>query len=223
MQIKIAPSILAADYAHLAEDIQRVEQSGPDFWHIDVMDGHFVPNITIGPQVVKALRPVTNLPFEAHLMISEPLKYADRFVDAGCNIITVHIEALSNSAYKKLAQGLRERGVKAAISLNPATGAEKIKEAAEVSDMVLVMTVHPGFGGQKFMAEVLPKITEIRKFYAGDIAVDGGIDDTTAPLALDAGANVLAVGSYIFKAEDKQKAIERLRKLEMYCRSLKDE
>src|SRR3989338_8500336 len=151
--IKIAPSILAADYAHLAEDIRRVEQAGPDFWHIDVMDGHFVPNITIGPQVVKALRPVTDLPFEAHLMISEPLKYAESFVEAGCGIITAHIETLSDDEYKKLADTLRKRGVKIAVSLNPATPASKIKEAAKVSDMVLVMTVNPGFGGQKFMEE----------------------------------------------------------------------
>ena len=174
MTIKIAPSILAADYARLAEDIQRVEQAGPDFWHIDVMDGHFVPNITIGPQVVKALRPVTNLIFEAHLMISQPLKYAESFVDAGCDIITVHIETLSNDEYKKLADTLRKRGVKIAVSLNPATPASKIKEAAKVSDMVLVMTVNPGFGGQKFMVEALPKIAEIRSFYKGTSRLTGG-------------------------------------------------
>lgn len=211
MTIKIAPSILAADYARLAEDIQRIERAGPDFWHIDVMDGHFVPNITIGPQVVKALRPVTNLIFEAHLMISEPLKYAQDFVDAGCNIITAHIETLSDDEYKKLADTLRNRGVKAAVSLNPATPTSRIKEAAKVSDMVLVMTVNPGFGGQKFMREALPKISEIRSFYKGDLAVDGGINDENAPLCLKAGANILAAGTYIFKAKDTKKAMERLR------------
>ena len=211
MTIKIAPSILAADYARLAEDIQRVEQAGPDFWHIDVMDGHFVPNITIGPQVVKALRPVTNLIFEAHLMISEPLKYAQDFVDAGCNIITVHIETLSDDEYKKLADTLRKRGVKIAVSLNPATPASKIKEAAKASDMVLVMTVNPGFGGQKFMREALPKISEIRSFYKGDLAVDGGINDENAPHCVKAGANILAAGTYIFKAKDTKKAMEILR------------
>ena len=209
--IKIAPSILAADYAHLAEDIRRVEQAGPDFWHIDVMDGHFVPTITIGPQVVKALRPVTDLPFEAHLMISEPLKYVDSFVEAGCGIITAHIETLSDDEYKKLADTLRKRGVKIAVSLNPATPASKIKEAAKVSDMVLVMTVNPGFGGQKFMEEVVPKIAEIRSFYKGDLAVDGGINNENAPLCLKAGANILAAGTYIFKAKDTKKAMEILR------------
>ena len=209
--IKIAPSVLAADYAHLAEDIRRVEQAGPDFWHIDVMDGHFVPNITIGPQVVKALRPVTNLLFEAHLMISEPLKYVDSFVEAGCGIITAHIETLSDDEYKKLADTLRKRGVKIAVSLNPATPASKIKEAAKVSDMVLVMTVNPGFGGQKFMEEVVPKIAEIRSFYKGDLAVDGGINNENAPLCLKAGANILAAGTYIFKAKDTKKAMEILR------------
>lgn len=211
MSVKIAPSILAADYARLAEDIQRVEQFAPDFWHIDVMDGHFVPNITIGPQVVKALRPVSALPFEAHLMISEPLKYAQDFVDAGCGIITAHIETLSDDEYKQLADTLRKRGVKIAVSLNPATPASKIKEAARVSDMVLVMTVNPGFGGQKFMREVLPKISEIRSFYKGDLAVDGGINDENAPLCVKAGANILAAGTYIFKAKDTKKAMEILR------------
>ena len=211
MNIKVAPSILAADFAHLAQEIKKVEAGGPDFWHIDIMDGHSVPNISIGPDVVKAIRPFTKLPFEAHLMIAEPLKYADSFIQSGADIITAHIETISDADYRLLAARLHKQGKKIAVSLNPPTPAFKIKEAVLVSDMVLVMTVHPGFGGQKFMPEVLPKIEEIRSFYKGDIAVDGGINDQNAPLAISAGANILACGTYIFKAGDIKKAIVRLR------------
>ncbi|HAH20355.1 MAG: ribulose-phosphate 3-epimerase [Omnitrophica WOR_2 bacterium GWF2_43_52] len=211
MNIKVAPSILAADYTRLAQDIRGVEQAGADFWHIDIMDGHFVPNITIGPGLVKSLRPVTRLPFEAHLMISEPLKYIDKFVEAGADIITVHIETISEKDVRHQARLLHGKGIKLAVALNPATKAAKIKNICDCIDMVLVMTVNPGFGGQKFMAEVVGKITQIRSFFKGDIAVDGGIDALTGPLAIKAGANILAAGTYIFKAKNKRKAIERLR------------
>lgn len=211
MNIKIAPSLLAADSSRLADEVKSVENLGVDFLHIDVMDGHFVPNISIGPAIVKDLRPHTDLPFEAHLMIEEPLKYIDRFVEAGADIITVHIETMSAADFCKQASKLHKRGLRLAIALNPRTPVAKIKAFADSADMVLVMTVHPGFGGQKFMYEVVPKIAEVRSFYKGDIAVDGGIDDKNAKAAVKAGANVLACGSYIFKAKDKKKAIERLR------------
>lgn len=211
MKIKIAPSLLAADSSRLADEVKSVENLGVDFLHIDVMDGHFVPNISIGPAIVKDLRAHTDLPFEAHLMIEQPLKYIDRFVEAGADIITLHIETMSVLDFRRQAKKLHKRGLRLAIALNPRTPAAKIKPLADSADMVLAMTVHPGFGGQKFMYEVVPKIAEIRSFYKGDIAVDGGINDKNAKAAVRAGANVLACGSYIFKAKDKKKAIERLR------------
>lgn len=211
MTIKIAPSLLAADFANLGSEIKRINKLEIDFLHIDIMDGHFVPNITIGPEVFRDVRAVTRLPLEAHLMISEPLKYVDKFVEAGANIITVHIEAIGEQDLKQLAVVLHRKGVKAAVALNPQTEAVRIRNISDCLDMVLVMTVNPGFGGQKFMPEALPKISLIRSFFKGDIAVDGGIDAVTASLAVKAGANVLAAGTYIFKAKDKRKAIERLR------------
>ena len=211
MNIKIAPSILSADFSKLGQEVRDISRYKIDFLHIDIMDGHFVPNITIGPAVVKAIRPYSELPFEAHLMISEPLKYIDSFIQAGANIITLHIETIKENDFIEEARRLRQQGVKIAISLNPKTEADAIKNVSKFSDMVLVMTVHPGFGGQKFMAEVVPKISQIRSFYPGDIAVDGGIDADNSKLAIKAGANILACGTYIFKAKDKQIAIEELR------------
>jgi ribulose-phosphate 3-epimerase len=213
MNIKIAPSLLAADFSCLASEIRALSKLGIDFIHIDIMDGHFVPNISVGPQVVKDLRPHTPLPLEAHLMIEEPLKYTDRFVEAGADIITLHIESLSASTFIKEAKRLRAKGVKLAVALNPDTPASKIKSVLGVSGMVLLMTVYPGFGGQEFIKAVIPKISEVRSVYKGDIAVDGGINVLTSELAVKAGANVLAAGTYIFKAKDKRQAIEKLRRL----------
>ncbi|HBU08835.1 MAG: ribulose-phosphate 3-epimerase [Omnitrophica WOR_2 bacterium RIFOXYB2_FULL_45_11] len=212
MNIKIAPSILSADFSKLGQEVKDISRYRIDFLHIDIMDGHFVPNITIGPAVVKAIRPYSELPFEAHLMISEPLKYIDSFIQAGANIITLHIETINEKDFITEAKRLRQQGVKIAISLNPGTDPGAIESVSKFSDMVLVMTVQPGFGGQKFMAEVLPKISQIRSFYPGDIAVDGGIDGDNSKLAVKAGANILACGTYIFKAKDKKSAIERLLK-----------
>jgi len=212
MNIKIAPSILSADFSKLGQEVKDISRYRIDFLHIDIMDGHFVPNITIGPAVVKAIRTYSELPFEAHLMISEPLKYIDSFIQAGANIITLHIETINEKDFITEAKRLRQQGVKIAISLNPGTDPGAIESVSKFSDMVLVMTVQPGFGGQKFMAEVLPKISQIRSFYPGDIAVDGGIDGDNSKLAVKAGANILACGTYIFKAKDKKSAIERLLK-----------
>lgn len=214
MNIKVAPSILAADFARLADEVKDISKAGIDFFHIDIMDGHFVPNISIGPAVVNALRPYTRLPLDVHLMIQEPLKYMDRFIGAGADIVTLHIETIKPQEFKQQAEKLHAKGIKIAVSLNPDTPVSRIKGVLGAADMVLVMTVYPGFGGQKFIASVVPKISEIRSIYSGDIAVDGGIDDKTARLAVKAGANVLAAGTYIFKAKDRKKAVRKLKHIQ---------
>jgi ribulose-phosphate 3-epimerase len=211
MKIKVAPSILSADFSCLDREIMRVARAGADLLHIDVMDGHFVPNITIGPAVVKYIRKVTDLPLDVHLMIENADKYADAFVNAGSDMITVHIEALSLAKIKALNRKLRAKGIKFGISLNPATPLTKIKKVLNLVDFVLVMSVNPGFGGQAFIPTAVPKIKQLRKIFKKDISVDGGINDATAKLVIDAGANILAAGSYIFSAKDAKLAIERIR------------
>ena len=211
MNIKVAPSLLAADFSQLGEEIRRVKDLAIDFLHIDIMDGHFVPNISIGPAVVRDIRPLTTLPLEAHLMISQPRKFIDSFLKAGVNIITLHAETITNSEFRLEAGKLRKQQVKVGIAINPETPVSCIGEVLDICDLVLIMTVNPGFGGQKFIADILPKISQLRSQYDGDIAVDGGIDNITAGLTIKAGANVLASGTYIFKSENKSVAIERLR------------
>lgn len=210
MKIKISPSLLSADFSNLAQDIKRVEDAGADLLHIDVMDGHFVPNITIGPVVVKYIKKVSHVPLDVHLMICNPEKFVDAFVDAGSDMITVHIETVSSLKFKALSLKLRKKGVKAGITLNPNTPLSKIKDILKYADLVLVMSVYPGFAGQKFIPEVLPKIKELRSIYNGDIAIDGGINEDTAKLAIDAGANIIAAGSSIFGAKNIAQAIERM-------------
>ncbi len=175
------------------------------------MDGKFVNNITLGPLVVKDLRKVTRLPLEAHLMIDRPFKYSDAFIDAGADIITVHIEASTKSEIKKNKSRINSYGVKLGVSLNPPTPLKEILPVLDCIDMVLVMSVNPGFGGQKFMPSVLPKIKKLRSIYSGDIAVDGGVNEQNARLLIEAGANILAAGTYIFKAKDTELAIRRLK------------
>jgi ribulose-phosphate 3-epimerase len=209
--MKIAPSILSADFTALGKDIKRVERAGADMLHIDVMDGHFVPNITIGPVVIKYIRKITKLPLDVHLMIENPLKYIDAFIKAGSDMITVHIEAVTKTNIKYLKSKLNARGVKLGVSLNPNTPFEKIKGILGMVDFILVMSVYPGFAGQKFIPGVLPKIIKIRAAFSGDISVDGGIDDKVASRLVRAGANILAAGSYIFGAANAKKAIERLK------------
>lgn len=211
MKIRISASILSADFSCLEKEIKKVESAGVDMLHVDVMDGHFVPNITIGPAVIKGIRKITNLPLDVHLMIENPQKYIYEFCEAGSNMITLHTETISNTVFKKEAATLRKSGVKIGLSLNPATPLTKIKPLLNYVDFILVMSVNPGFGAQKFMPEVLEKIKKLSDLFKKDIAIDGGINDITARLAIEAGANILASGSYIFKSKNYREAIRRLK------------
>lgn len=212
MKIKVAPSLLSADFSKLAEDIKRVERAGADMLHVDIMDGHFVPNITIGPVVVKYMRKVTKLPLDVHLMIKNPKKYLNSFIEAGSDMITVHIEVVSLKEVKEISKILGQKKRRFGISLNPKTSLNKIKPALKFVDFVLVMSVNPGFGGQSFIPSAIEKIRALREIFKKDIAVDGGINAQTGKLVKDAGANILAAGSYIFGAKNTKKAIESLRK-----------
>ena len=214
--LKISPSILAGDFARLGEAARLCESSGADWLHIDVMDGHFVPNITIGAPVVKCLRKTAGLFFDVHLMISEPDRYIPDFAAAGADLVTVHAESDGDTG--ATVELIRSLGKKAAVALKPATPAETVFPYLDKLDMVLVMTVEPGFGGQSFMEDQLPKIAAIRaecgrRGLFTDIQVDGGITDKTAPLAVKAGANVLVAGSYLFKAENMAQAIRQLKEI----------
>lgn len=213
--VLVAPSILSADFSKLGEEIKAVEMAGADWIHIDVMDGHFVPNLTIGPVVVKSIRKTTSLPFDVHLMISNPEKYIERFVDAGADILTVHIETVENPL--EIINKIRDLGCKAGLTLNPDTPFKKISEFVSEVDLVLIMTVYPGFSGQKFKEEMIPKISEARKKIDSirkDIylEVDGGINDKTSILAKNAGADVLVAGNHVFKSKNYEKAISLLKK-----------
>ncbi|RXT15513.1 ribulose-phosphate 3-epimerase [Ammoniphilus sp. CFH 90114] len=213
--IKIAPSILSADFAKLGEEIREVEAGGADYIHVDVMDGHFVPNITIGPLVVQAIRPVTNLPLDVHLMIESPDRYIPEFAKQGADIITVHQEACTH--LHRTIHLIKDYGVKAGVVLNPATPIVTIESILEDLDMVLLMTVNPGFGGQKFISSVLSKIKQLRQqldergLYHVEIEVDGGIQAETARLAVEAGANVLVAGNAIYGQKDRRAAIQAIR------------
>lgn len=211
MKIKVAPSILSADFSCLEREINKVESAGADMIHIDVMDGHFVPNITIGPVVVKYIKRQTKLPLDVHLMIEKPEKFIADFVKAGSDMITVHIETISIASIKRQFRRLKSQGVKVGVSLNPATPLQRIKDLLGAVDLVLIMSVNPGFSGQKFIPSVLPKIRKLRSIFDGDISVDGGVNDKVAGRLIKAGANILASGSYIFGAKDAKKAIEKLR------------
>lgn len=214
--IKICPSVLSCDFANLEREARAVEEAGADMLHLDVMDAHFVPNLTFGAPVIKALRPKSGMVFDTHLMISEPLRYIDDFANAGSDIITFHLE--SESDPDAVIEKIRANGKRAGISLKPKTPAQAVLPFIQKLDMVLVMTVEPGFGGQRFMADQMDKVAEIRTFAnahhpALDIQVDGGIDDATIGLAAAAGANVFVAGTAIFASPDYGSKIRRLREL----------
>ena len=204
-KIQISPSILSADFSQLGSEIKKLEQGGADLIHVDVMDGHFVPNLTIGPPVIKNLRKYTKLPFDVHLMISPVHKYIENYANAGADIITIHPEATKN--LKESIRLIKRFGKKVGVSLNPKTEIKTLIDEIENIDLVLVMSVNPGFGGQKFMPEVLDKIKELKRIrdenqYHFDIEVDGGINFSNSKIVLEAGADILVSGTTVFKEND---------------------
>jgi len=213
-RILVAPSILSADFARLGDEVAELEAAGADWIHVDVMDGRFVPNLTIGPPVVKALRRVTKLPLDVHLMIVEPERYIDDFASAGADTITIHVEACTH-LHRALAQ-VRALGKRAGVTMNPSTSEESIRYVLDVVDQILVMSVNPGFGGQSFLRSVLPKVAAIRKMIDErgltiDLEIDGGITPETAPEAIAAGARVLVAGNAVFGEKDRAAAIASIR------------
>ena len=209
--IKIAPSLLAANFATLAQEVRRMETAGADLFHVDVMDGHFVPNLTIGPVIVQAIRDSTSLPLDVHLMIKEPERFVEQFAKAGANGLTIHVEAAGKKT-PALLQKIKGLGLRAGLALSPQTPLSKAIPFLSQVDLVLVMSVHPGFGGQSFIPSVLPKVSQLREIFKGDIEVDGGINAQTAKQAVERGANILVAGTYLFRAEDPKEAMMNLRR-----------
>lgn len=213
--VKIAPSILSADFSKLADEIRKVEQY-VDMLHIDVMDGHFVPNITLGLPVIRSIRVVTKLPFDVHLMVEDPDNYVEPFIDAGANLLTVHAETAVH--LNRTIDRIKKKGAKVGVALNPSTPLTALDHVLQDIDMVLIMTVNPGFGGQQFIKSMIPKIKKLREIISKekldvDIEVDGGINGDTARQAVAAGANILVAGSYIYDSSDPVAAISSLRNL----------
>ncbi|QVK18845.1 ribulose-phosphate 3-epimerase [Mycoplasmatota bacterium] len=212
--MKVAPSILASDFSRLKEEIIDITKNGADYIHLDIMDGHFVPNITFGPGVVKAIRPYSTLPFDVHLMIENPDLYIPEFVKAGADLITVHVEACPH--LHRTLQLIKSYNIKAGVVINPHTSVESITSILSICDIILVMSVNPGFGGQSFIENSLDKIKKLKELrdkenYSYLIEVDGGINDQTAKLCKRSGADILVAGSYVFNHENKMEAIDSLK------------
>jgi len=210
----VAPSILSADFSKLGKEIKAIENAGADWIHIDVMDGHFVPNITIGPVVVSKIRKVSDLFFDVHLMIEDPKKYIEHFSKAGADLITIHAEACNN--LRSLIKKIKELGCKAGVSINPETSVDAIKGIIKDVDLVLVMSVHPGFGGQSFIKDVLPKIKKVRNLIDETgkeiyLEVDGGINNKNAKAVIEHGANVLVAGNFVFTSDNYKEAIQSIK------------
>lgn len=214
-KIKVAPSLLSADFSKLGEEIRQLCKSGADMLHVDVMDGHFVPNLTIGPVVIKDIKKSSTVPLDVHLMMTNPLQYLQAFIDAGADRITLHIEM--DDDIDDALDYLRQQGIKRGICLKPKTKAEDLIPYLDKIDFVLIMTVEPGFGGQSFMTDQLKKISDVKKIIQNrpiDIEVDGGINDKTGALCVQNGADILVAGNYIFKASDIKDAILKLKNCE---------
>jgi len=212
MKLKIAPSILSSDFLHLEKEIRAVEQAGADMLHLDIMDGHFVPNLTFGPGIVKQVRSITHLPLDAHLMMTNPADFIDKFIDAGVNYLSFHIETDTN--YVSLFRKIRKLGVKAGIAINPETSIDALPGIIDEIDYVLIMSVHPGFGGQAFIEESVEKVRKTKVIIGSrkiEIEIDGGINYQTAKLVKEASVNILVAGNFIFKSDDYAKTIAGLR------------
>ncbi len=213
-RVIVAPSLLACDFSRLADEIHKVEDGGADWLHVDVMDGHFVPNLTIGPVVVEAIRRSSRLPLDVHLMINHPEHYLTAFIDAGAHYLTVHVEApglRSEAVMHTTLQAIRRSGARAGLSLRPRTTADSLQGFLQDLDLILVMSVEPGFGGQTFLPEAVQKVRQLRQWFTHDIAVDGGINAETGARCREAGANVLIAGTYVFRSPSYRDAIQSLR------------
>lgn len=214
--IKVSPSILSADFANMEQDLKMLKESGAEYIHIDIMDGHFVPNLSMGFPMVSAASRVSDLVADVHLMIETPIRYVERFCDAGADILTIHVEADTEENTRRALELIRAKGVRPAICVKPKTGAEAVLPFIDLVDLILVMTVEPGFGGQSFMADMMPKLKKISEYIAEkrpgcELEVDGGVNAETAKICVENGANVLVAGSAYFKAADKAEFVRTVK------------